>query len=56
VATCQEVIHYPSEDYPCLCPGFTAGDAPNRCTCEHAQTSHVMLRVCRECACRAVIQ
>lgn len=46
LATCQEVIHYPSEDYPCLCVGFRGAGA--RCEeCEHAKTAHVVTRVCK---------
>lgn len=49
-SNCQEVIHYPSEDYPCLCPGL------ERCDCEHPPASHVTARVCDECACRTIIR
>lgn len=50
LATCQDVIHYPSEDYPCLCTGFEGEE--KRCRkCEHARESHVVKRVCTECAC-----
>lgn len=57
VSTCQEVIHYPSEDYPCLCSGFLprADGACERC--EHPAASHVTARVCKPesgefCGCR----
>ena len=53
--TCQEVIHYPSEDYPCLCHGFQ-GDADLCLECDHVRSKHVITRVCRAlsgefCAC-----
>lgn len=53
--TCQEVIHYPSEDYPCLCHGFR-GDADLCLECDHPRRKHVITRVCRPgsgefCAC-----
>lgn len=46
LATCQEVIHYPSEDYPCLCTGFR-GAAGKCAECEHAESAHVITRVCK---------
>jgi hypothetical protein len=50
LATCQQVIHYPSEDYPCLCHGFD-GDADLCLACDHAKRHHVVTRVCAECSC-----
>lgn len=45
LSACQEVIHYPSEDYPCLCTGF---EGDERCLrCEHPKKSHAVLRVCK---------
>ena len=44
--TCQEVIHYPSEDYPCLCRGFL-GDADLCLECDHPKRKHMVMRVCR---------
>jgi len=52
LATCQQVIHYPSEDYPCLCRGFE-GDGDSCAECEHARGHHVVTRVCAECGCGA---
>lgn len=49
VAECREVIHYPSEDYPCVCPGW------EQCNCQHPEGSHVKARVCTICSCRDVI-
>jgi len=49
-ATCQQVIHYPSEDYPCLCHGFE-GDADVCLSCDHAKRQHVVTRVCKSCGC-----
>ena len=45
VTVCQEQIHYPSEDYPCLCERM-AGE--NVCTtCGHKRESHVVKQMCR---------
>ena len=58
VATCEEVIHYPSEDYPCLCTGFVAAEDARLCaSCHHSRTHHGRWRVCKPasgafCACR----
>ncbi|MGN6183280.1 MAG: hypothetical protein ACTHQM_06445 [Thermoanaerobaculia bacterium] len=46
LATCQKVIHYPSEDYPCLCTGFR-GEGETCAECEHEKSSHVVTRVCK---------
>lgn len=50
VTACQEVTHYPSEDYPCLCTGFEGGEACG--VCHHPRASHVVTRVCAQCECR----
>lgn len=56
LATCQVVIHYPSEDYPCLCHGFL-GDADVCLECDHPRAKHVTMRVCtpsdQSCTCNA---
>lgn len=50
ITACQEVTHYPSEDYPCLCTGF---EGPDSCTrCSHPRRSHVVTRACTKCECR----
>ncbi|HVS31399.1 MAG TPA: hypothetical protein VMS98_08080 [Thermoanaerobaculia bacterium] len=60
IQTCEQVIHYPSEDYPCLCSGFEQSAQPDVCmTCEHALARHAVMRVCRPdsddfCECRLV--
>jgi hypothetical protein len=46
VTVCMEQIHYPSEDYPCLCEGMAGGGAVCE-TCGHKQGSHVVKRICR---------
>lgn len=46
LATCHEVIHYPSEDYPCLCTGFE-GEGERCEECEHKREEHRIDRVCR---------
>ena len=46
LSTCQQVIHYPSEDYPCLCTGF-AGDADVCLECDHLKRQHRATRVCK---------
>jgi len=54
VEACQQVIHYPSEDYPCLCIGFTG--STERCEgCEHARGQHTKTRTCSECSCRTAV-
>jgi hypothetical protein len=46
VTVCQEVIHYPSEDYPCVCTSSAAEEGA--CAdCGHAGRSHVARRICR---------
>ena len=49
---CQDVIHYPSEDYPCLCARFRAGETAEKCgECGHPRGSHRVQRVCGACGC-----
>jgi len=46
VDVCQQVIHYPSEDYPCVCNRLAAqGDVC--ATCQHPVAQHTRERVCR---------
>lgn len=58
VGICEEVIHYPSEDYPCLCGAFAPAEDARVCAaCQHKRTSHHRARVCKPasgefCACR----
>ncbi len=58
VSICDEQIHYPSEDYPCLCESFAAGGDGSACaSCGHNAPAHVMMRLCRpasgsDCICR----
>lgn len=38
---CEEVIHYPSEDYPCLCDRLVLDDLGRICMeCGHDATMH----------------
>lgn len=38
---CEEVIHYPSEDYPCLCDRLLLDDAGKICMeCGHDARKH----------------
>jgi hypothetical protein len=38
---CEEVIHYPSEDYPCLCERLVLDDSGKVCLeCEHDARKH----------------
>ena len=38
---CEEVIHYPSEDYPCLCYRLQLDDSGKICMqCGHAARKH----------------
>ena len=57
---CQDVIHYPSEDYPCLCVGFESGDGGVCGNCKHRRESHAFARVCKVpgeyCGCSRVVQ
>ena len=47
VTVCHEVIHYPSEDYPCLCEGWiTAGEIAVCGECAHPRAKHDVTRVC----------
>jgi hypothetical protein len=61
VNICHEVIHYPSEDYPCICPGFDPDDAVETCVeCNHSAAKHPTERICRPssgdfCACRVAL-
>jgi len=53
---CHQVIHYPSEDYPCVCNGLVASGG-TCASCCHAVGQHARERVCRPrggefCACR----
>lgn len=57
VAVCQQVIHYPSEDYPCVCNGLVAEGGNVCASCGHEVAQHKRERVCRPvggefCACR----
>lgn len=57
---CQDVIHYPSEDYPCLCIGFENGAEGGCRNCQHRRESHVWARVCKPgggdfCGCSRVV-
>lgn len=53
---CLDVIHYPSEDYPCLCEGFD-GEGERCGECAHKRESHQRVRECKPrsgeiCTCR----
>jgi hypothetical protein len=38
---CEEVIHYPSEDYPCLCERLVLDESGKVCVaCEHDARKH----------------
>ena len=37
---CHEVIHYPSEDYPCLCERLVLDEAGNCLECGHTAEKH----------------
>ncbi len=57
VELCHQVIHYPSEDYMCVCEGLVAGG--NVCaSCGHSAGDHGRERICRPndgafCPCRS---
>lgn len=44
---CQKVIHYPSEDYPCLCTGYVATENGDCAECEHPVGLHVTVTRCK---------
>lgn len=45
---CQEVVHYPSEDYPCVCSDYNQqADKPGVCQCGHERAKHVLQTMCR---------
>jgi hypothetical protein len=51
------VIHYPSEDYPCLCENESAFESETCAECQHPAAKHTRARVCKPvsgeiCACR----
>jgi len=56
LTTCQEVIHYPSEDYPCLCAALAADGSGKCAECGHKDTSHVVTRICTECGCSSAVR
>lgn len=48
VHTCQVQIHYPNEDYPCVCGRFAESDDPLVCSeCEHPKAMHKLEFRCR---------
>ena len=43
---CEEVIHYPSEDYPCLCERLVLDDSGKTCReCEHDARKHTTVTI-----------
>lgn len=48
LVSCMEVVHYPSEDYPCICHAFETSAEHERCgKCGHPAKSHQTASVCR---------
>jgi len=45
--TCDEVIVYPSEEYPCGCERFAASMSNDCITCGHLRTKHSVIVRCR---------
>lgn len=44
---CNEVTHYPPEDYPCLCEGWAAAEESEVCRkCAHPRELHTARRIC----------
>jgi hypothetical protein len=43
---CLDQIHFPSEDYPCLCDGIS-GEGAKCENCGHKRETHLHKRVCR---------
>jgi hypothetical protein len=45
VTICEEQIHYPDEDYPCLCEELRVDPSGERCVqCGHLATKHTIAR------------
>jgi hypothetical protein len=45
---CHEIIHYPSEDYPCFCDDFIPSADKVLCShCGHSRDKHALHRRCR---------
>lgn len=41
IEICEEVIHYPSEDYPCLCEELVLDESARVCLeCGHEAAKH----------------
>jgi len=50
---CEVQIHYPSEDYPCVCEGLVTEGLSDTCVdCGHGAEKHLVTRCCRSCHCR----
>lgn len=50
---CEVQIHYPSEDYPCVCEGLVTEGLSDTCVqCGHRAEKHLVTRRCRSCNCR----
>lgn len=60
ITICEEQIHYPSEDYPCVCDQVLPDSAGKCLTCGHKATKHTATRICRppsgeSCDCHAIV-
>lgn len=44
---CEEVIVYPSEEYPCNCERFAPSMSDDCISCGHQRAKHVVLVRCR---------
>jgi hypothetical protein len=45
--TCEEVIVYPSEEYPCGCERFAPSMSDDCITCGHVRAKHSVIVRCR---------
>ena len=46
---CTDQIHYPSEDYPCLCEGVVPPVGTVCEACGHPSAKHLVTRHCTVC-------
>jgi hypothetical protein len=44
---CEELINYPSEEYPCSCERFVPSMAGDCLTCGHAKDKHQVILRCQ---------
>ncbi|HEY5610116.1 MAG TPA: hypothetical protein VIL97_02830 [Thermoanaerobaculia bacterium] len=61
LSACQEQVHYPDEDYPCMCADFAPGSDAVLCAeCGHKRERHLDVMRCKQplasaCSCTRLI-